>query len=292
MPGGSQSPPGRLAIIAGGGRLPHDVAQAARQSGDDPFILLLKNEHDQDWQGFEHVVLSIGDVKGLARLVREYKIDRVVLSGAVRRRPEFGDIRLTLSTFLNLPSILRKLASGGDDTVLRMAIALIEGAGCKVIGAHEIAPLLLAETGPLGTVSPDAADRADIAAAMQAADVLGQMDIGQGAVAIGGRVVALEGAEGTDSMLQRVAALRIEGRVSARRKGVLVKLCKPKQDMRADLPTIGLSTIENAKAAGLAGVAIEAGRALVLERDALVKAADEAGLFVVGVDRDLPGGLS
>lgn len=291
MPGGSKSPPGRLAIIAGGGRLPRDVAEAARQSGDEPFILLLKNEHDQDWQGFEHAVLSIGDVKGLARIVADRGISRVVLSGAVRRRPEFADIHLTFSTFLKLPSILRKLASGGDDTVLRMAIALIEGAGCKVIGAHEIAPLLLAETGPLGTVAPDQSERADIAAAMQAADVLGQLDIGQGAVAIGGRVVALEGAEGTDAMLQRVAGLRDEGRVSARRKGVLVKLCKPKQDMRADLPTIGLSTIENAKAAGLAGVAIEAGRALVLERDALVRAADEAGLFVVGVDRGLPGGL-
>ncbi|MFN7089778.1 MAG: UDP-2,3-diacylglucosamine diphosphatase LpxI domain-containing protein, partial [Allorhizobium sp.] len=107
----------------------------------------------------------------------------------------------------------------------------------------------------------------------------------QGAVAVGGRIVALEGVEGTDAMLARVEGLRAEGRISRRRRGVLVKLCKPQQDLRADLPTIGVSTVENAKAAGLAGIAVEAGRALVVEREAMIAAANAAGLFVVGLDR-------
>lgn len=292
MADGSQSHGGRLAIIAGGGNLPRNVADAARAAGEEPFILLLKNEHDQDWQGYEHTVLSIGDVKGLSALVREKKIGRVVLSGAVRRRPEFSDIRLNLRTLLALPGILRKLRSGGDDTVLRMAIGLIEGAGCRVIGAHEVAPDLLAQTGPLGKIAPGPADLRDITAGMRAAEALGRLDIGQGAVCVGGRVVALEGAEGTDRMLERVATLRVDQRISARRGGVLVKLCKTGQDMRADLPAIGLSTVEKAEAAGLSGIALEAGRALVLERAAVVAFADAAGLFVIGIDRNQPGNLA
>ncbi|MFB2605773.1 UDP-2,3-diacylglucosamine diphosphatase LpxI domain-containing protein, partial [Rhizobium phaseoli] len=123
----------------------------------------------------------------------------------------------------------------------------------------------------------------------EAAETLGRLDVGQGAVSIGGRIVALEGLEGTDEMLDRVAGLRAAGRISARRRGVLVKLCKPQQDVRADLPAIGLSTVLNAGKAGLAGIAVEAGRSLVLDRAAVIRAADGAGLFVCGLDRDLPG---
>jgi DUF1009 family protein len=106
---------------------------------------------------------------------------------------------------------------------------------------------------------------------------------------VGGRLVALEGVEGTDSMLARVSSLRAEGRISSRRKGVLVKLCKPQQDIRADLPTIGPSTVENAAKAGLAGIAVEAGRAFILDREAMLRTADDAGLFVCGIDVGLAG---
>jgi len=111
--------------------------------------------------------------------------------------------------------------------------------------------------------------------------------VGQGAVSVGGRIVALEGVEGTDRMLQRVAELRAEGRISARRRGVLVKLCKPQQDIRADLPTIGQSTIESAAAAGLSGIAVQAGRALLLQREETLKRADTAGIFVFGLDLEM-----
>jgi len=168
---------------------------------------------------------------------------------------------------------------------LKMAIELIEASGARVIGVQDIIPELLAQTGPLGAIEPDKDDWKDIEVAAAAAVALGRLDVGQGAVAVGGRVVALEGPEGTDAMLARVAALRTEGRISTRRRGVLVKLCKPQQDLRADLPSIGASTIEGARAAGLAGIAIEAGRALVLERSATISQATEAGIFVTGIDR-------
>lgn len=282
----NSAPAGRLGIVAGSGKLPLYLAEAARAAGEDPFIFRLKNEADGLFDGYDNTVLGVGDLKGLAHNLAGHGITRIVMSGAVKRRPPFGDIRPNLRSLMKLPSAVRTLLSGGDDAVLRMVIALLEAQGCTVLGAHEILPGLLATVGPLGTAAPSVEDQRDIARAADAAEALGRLDVGQGAVSVGGRIVALEGVEGTDAMLGRVAALRAEGRISARRKGVLVKLCKPQQDLRVDLPTIGVSTVENAIAAGLAGIAVEAGRALVVEREAMISAANNAGLFVVGIERN------
>ncbi|QAA98845.1 DUF1009 domain-containing protein [Agrobacterium tumefaciens] len=259
--------------------------------GENPFIVRLRDDSRFDWSGFDNAVISVGDVAGLGRLLRENQVDRVVLSGGVARRPEWREIRPTVGILLKLPSIVRTLLSSGDDAVLQMVIKIIGTLGAKVIGAHEIAPGLLAATGPFGAQKPAEEDLRDIRKAAEAALALGKLDVGQGAVAVGGRIVALEGVEGTDAMLARVAALRAKGRISPRRKGVLVKLCKPQQDVRADLPTIGVETVENARKAGLAGIAVEAGRALVLDREAMLKAADEAGIFVCGIDTSLGGDM-
>ncbi|MCT7666754.1 LpxI family protein [Shinella kummerowiae] len=273
----------RLAIIAGGGLLPRYVADAARARGENPYILALTDESADDWSGYDHQVISIGNYAGIGAAFRARGIGRAVLSGSVRRRPEWRDIHAPFKALLALPSVVRTLLKGGDDAVLKMVIRLIESEGVRVVGAHDIVPDLLGSEGPLGAVAPDTAAEADIAAAAAAALALGRLDVGQGAVALGGRVVALEGAEGTDAMLERVAQLRASGRISGRRKGVLVKLCKPEQDLRADLPSIGVETLRRARAAGLAGVAVEAGRSLVLEREALVAEADAHGLFVTGI---------
>lgn len=282
---------GRLAIIAGGGMLPHHVAEAARARGEKPYIIALSNETGLDWSDFDHQFLGIGNFKAISAVFRNEGIDRVVLSGAVRRRPEWRDIKPTLKTLTKVPGVLKTLLSGGDDAVLKMAIELIEASGARVIGVQDIIPELLAETGPLGANEPDQDDWKDIEIAAAAAVALGRLDVGQGAVAVGGRVVALEGPEGTDAMLARVATLRTEGRISTRRRGVLVKLCKPQQDLRADLPSVGASTIEGALAAGLAGIAVEAGRALVLERSEMIAQANDAGIFVTGIDRAFLRGL-
>ncbi|MFD1326824.1 LpxI family protein [Mycoplana ramosa] len=273
----------RLAIIAGSGLLPVHLARAARLHGEDPFVLTLANEADQDWSDFEHQHVGVGDYAALSAAFAREGIDRAVLSGAVQRRPEWREIRPTLRTLLQIPAVVRTLLNGGDDTVLKMVIRLIEANGVRIVGAHEIAPELLATEGVIGKILPNAEDLRDIAAASAAALALGALDVGQGAVAVGGRVVALEGAEGTDQMLERVADLRRQGRISQSRKGVLVKLCKPRQDTRADLPSIGVDTVHWAAAAGLAGIATETGRSLVLDRDRLIEAADRAGLFVSGI---------
>lgn len=277
---------GRLAIIAGGGMLPHHIAEAARASGENPYIIALSGETGQDWSGFEHETIGIGNFRDISATFRRYGIDRVVLSGGVQRRPEWRDIKPTLRTLAKVPRVLKTLLSGGDDAVLKMAIELIEASGARVIGMQDIVPDLLAQTGPLGLHMPQSDDWKDIEVAAAAAMALGKLDVGQGAVAVGGRVVALEGPEGTDAMLARVAQLRTDGRISQRRRGVLVKLCKPQQELRADLPSIGPSTVAGARAAGLAGIAIEAGRALVLDRRELLALAEtDNPLFVTGIDR-------
>jgi DUF1009 family protein len=281
---------GRLAIIAGSGFLPVYLAAAARDAGENPVIVVVKNEALHDWSDYDHAVLGVGDFKGFQEFFDLHGVRRIVMSGSIARRPEWRDIRPTWQSLIKMPGVVKTLLSKGDDTVLKMVIGLLEVKGRRVIGAHDIAPDLLATTGTLGRHTPSDEDMRDIRQAAKAADALGMLDVGQGAVSVGGRIVALEGVEGTDQMIERVAGLRAAKRISQRRRGVLVKLCKPQQDLRADLPSIGVSTILNAKAAGLGGIAVEAGRALILERKAAIDAADAAGMFIFGIDRGLPAG--
>jgi hypothetical protein len=277
---------GRLAIIAGSGKLPLYVAKAARDRGEQPFIFALSNESTADWTGFDHAKISIGEIALFKKRAADLGIDRIIMSGGISRRPPLKDMRLGLSGLLKVPKMIRTIIGGGDNTVLTAVIDLLENDGRKVISVQDVVPALLAEFGPVGRIHPDDASRRDIAAAVKAARMIGSLDIGQGAVAVGGRVVALEGPEGTDAMLSRVGELKKAGRVSAKRRGVLVKLCKLQQDVRVDLPSAGLATVENAHAAGIAGVALEAGRSLLLDADEVKEFADSHDMFVIGIDPD------
>lgn len=280
---------GRLAIVAGSGKLPVHVAEAARANGEEPLIFPLVGESDADWSGFESFDIGIGDIAGFKSRARAAGVDRIVLSGGVRLRPAWNEIRLNLGTLWRLPRLVATLMHGGDNLVLTTAIGLLEDKGLRVIGAHEVAPDLVAKVGPIGKHMPDAQARADIEVSIRAARLLGELDIGQGVIAVGGRVVALEGPEGTDAMIGRINELRTRGRTSPTRKGVLVKLCKPGQDVRVDLPSAGLSTVTNALSAGLAGIALEAGRSLLLDQPDVLEFADRNGLFIVGIEPDAAG---
>ena len=260
------------------------MAKAARELGHDPYILEIKGEADQDWSGFDHCQISIADLSMFAATVRREAIGSVVLAGGIGRRPDLSEIRPTWRSLIAFPTSLRIFASAGDDKLLRFVIKVLENEGVRVLAAQQVAPDLLSHAGPLGRVSPGQTDLKDITAASRAALALGMLDVGQGAVSVRGRVIALEGLEGTDAMLARVAELRASKRLSSTGGGVLVKLCKPEQDERVDLPSIGPETVINAHAAGLSGVAIEAGRALVLERARVLAEADRLGLFVTGIE--------
>jgi hypothetical protein len=175
-------------------------------------------------------------------------------------------------------------ARQGDESLLRYLTGVLEQEGFEVEGAHQVMGNLALEPGPLGRIAPAAEHAADISKALAVAKAIGGLDIGQGAVVCHGLVLAVEAQEGTDAMLCRVAELPEDVRGTPdRRRGVLAKAPKPIQEERVDLPTIGVATVEGADRAGLAGIVGVAGKMLVIDRDAVIAAADARGLFIVGV---------
>ena len=272
----------RLAIVAGGGDLPRRVAEQARRSGRDPFVVGLKGFVEQallaDFGGPE---LSVGELGRLIQLMKKEGCEEMVFAGSLKR-PDFASLKLDLKGVQSLPKILAA-AKKGDDALLRSVMDIFADAGFRIIGAEEVLDDLRVVAGPLGAISPTAEHWPDIRRAAEVAKVSGSLEIGQGAISCAGLILAVEAQEGTDRMLARIPELapEIRGTPDARR-GVLVKRPKPQQEMRIDLPTIGVTTVAGAARAGLAGIAVQAGAALVVDREAVAAAADAAGIFIYG----------
>jgi DUF1009 family protein len=276
----------RVAVIAGSGRLPVNVAAGLKAAGHAPFVIVVGSEAGEvgELEAYDHATLELESIGRLNSLLKRERITHVVLAGGIGRRPRLTKLRPSLELLAMLPRIAAGLGKG-DDALLKTIVGLIEKTGPKVVGAHEIVPDLLAGEGVMTKAAPTAADRKDLAAAFAAAKAIGALDIGQAAVAIGGRVIAVEGIEGTDGLLARTGALRSHGRLSGKKRGVVVKCAKPGQELRADMPAIGPQTVTAAHQAGLAGIGVEAGRSLILDYETVCASADQLGLFVIG----LPG---
>ncbi|MET1410632.1 UDP-2,3-diacylglucosamine diphosphatase LpxI [Roseibium sp. HPY-6] len=275
----------RLALIAGNGDLPGQIADALTMAGRDFEIVAIKGEADAATRERASAELGWGEVGRLYSFLDETGCRDVLLIGGVSSRPDFTSIFGDFGTLKRLPTIIRAL-TGGDDSLLTKVIRLFEIEGFRVVGIKDVAPQLLASSGVLGRVQPSSDDMHDLDLAMRATEKLGELDIGQAAVAVAGRVVALEGAEGTDAMLERCCELKRNGRVRTKgRAGVLVKTAKRDQDFRVDLPTVGPRTIELAVAAGLAGIAVEAQGALIANKDETLQKADASDIFVLGIER-------
>jgi DUF1009 family protein len=277
---------GALAIICGSSSFPFAVADAAARSGRRAVLFPLTGFADATAVArYPHHWLALGQAGRFFRLARAEGCRDVVFIGAVTR-PPIWRIRFDLTTLSYLPRIFR-MFRGGDDHLLSGVAALVAEQGLRLVGAHEVAPEILVPAGTLGRHAPTAQDHADIAHALALIAATGPFDIGQAVVVAGRRVLAIEAAEGTDDMLARVAALRAAKRLNLSAKaGVLVKAPKPGQDRRFDLPTIGARTVAAAAAAGLAGIAVEAAGAITADLRELIRAADAAGLFIVGVQAD------
>ncbi len=270
-----------LAIIAGGGELPLAVAESAAWEGRAVFIVGLRGSADESIERFPHDWVAMGETRKTLELLRAHGCRDVVLCGRVAR-PRFSDIRLDAKSVLLLPKVLAA-ARKGDDALLRAVVDIFDREGFRAVGISEAAPGLLARQGVYGRVVPSAEDLADIEVGVKVVRRLGSLDVGQAAAVCGGLVLAVEAAEGTDAMIARIPGLpeNVRG-TRASPKGVLVKALKPVQDRKTDLPVIGVSTVGNVSAAGLRGMAVEAGNALVINEAAVIKAADAAGVFVFG----------
>ena len=167
----------------------------------------------------------------------------------------------------------------GDDGILRAVVKEIESEGMIVRGIHEVMPEILVKKGVLGKHKPDKQAWEDIKRGIEVALELGKLDVGQAVIVQQGLVLGVEGIEGTDELIRRCGDYKRKGD-----GGVLVKLRKPQQDMRIDLPTIGPRSVYRAKETGLKGIAVHAGNGLIVDEQEVIKASDAAGLFVIGID--------
>jgi DUF1009 family protein len=262
-----------LGILAGGGDLPRAIAQAARESGRAVFIVALTGSTGPWANDFPHAWGSMGQVGGTLKLLRGHGCTEMVFAGYVAR-PNFFKLRYDLKGLSWFPSVLWGMRKG-DNTLLDVMVGLFEKEGIAIRGVAEVAPALQVGAGPLGKIHPTTDDEADIALAIAAARSQGARDVGQAVIVAGGQTLAMEKNSGTDAMLEALP--------KQNHRGVLAKALKPQQTRKTDLPTIGAATVEKAAAAGLAGIAIEAHTALVLDRAAVIETADRLGLFVVAV---------
>jgi UDP-2,3-diacylglucosamine hydrolase len=272
-----------IGVVAGGGAMPFAVADSLIARGINPVLFALRGACDPvRVERFRHHWISVGQYGRAVSLFRAENCRDLLFIGSLVR-PGLSEIRLDWGTLRILGRVLAAFR-GGDDHLLSGIGGILEQDGFRMVGIRDVAPDLLMPEGCLTRAAPDETTTADIARGREVLRALSPYDIGQAAVVIDGHVVGVEDIEGTDGLLARVARLRADGRIRAKAsRGVLVKAPKSGQDLRFDLPTMGPRTVEGAAAAKLAGIAIVAGNTLVVEPQAMIAAADAAGIFVTGL---------
>jgi DUF1009 family protein len=274
---------GPVAIVSGGGTLPFATADAAMQRGRRAVLLALRGSADPlRVADYPHHWIAVGQIGRMCRLARQEGCrDMVFIGGLVR--PTLGQLRFDFETLRLLPRLAR-IFCGGDGHFFHGIVNIFEERGFNVLGAHEVAPRILMPEGVLGRHRPGSVDLADIKRGLEFLRATAPFDVGQAVVIAQNRILGVEAAEGTDHMLARFADVRRSGRIHVPAgTGVLVKAPKQGQDRRIDLPSIGPKTIESAINAGLSGIAVVAGSALVAEPERIAEMADRANLFVAGV---------
>ena len=267
--------------------MPITVAKAAQEAGQSIHIVAIHDVASKDVELFPHTWVKIGELGRVLKLLKEKEVRQLVIVGFMRR-PDFSSIHFDLGAFANLPAILN-LTVGGDNSVLSAIVNFFDSKGFEVVGAQEIARDLLVSSGPMGRHRPGKKDMKDIELGLNVVMTLGALDVGQGAVVASQYVLAVEAAEGTDQMLARCKDLRQKSATKKNKpNGILIKCAKPGQERRIDLPTIGPQTVRGVIEAGLKGIALSANNVLVMERDEMVRLADKAGIFIIGIESDPP----
>jgi DUF1009 family protein len=271
-----------VGLIAGGGALPFAVADSLAARGVASVLFALRGACDaQKVERFRHHWISVGQFGHLTKLLRAEGCRDLVFIGTLTR-PALSEIRLDWGTLRVVRQVWAAFR-GGDDHLLSGIGRILEQDGFRMVGIRDVAPDLLMPAGCLTRAVPDAQAEADIARGREVLRALSPFDVGQAAVVIDGHVVGVEDIEGTDGLLARIVRLRAQGRIRAPAgRGVLVKAPKSGQDLRFDLPTIGARTIDGAREAGLAGIAVAAGVTQIVDPQGVIAAADGPGLFVTG----------
>lgn len=273
----------KIGIVAGGGAVPGQLIASLQDRGQAFFVIGLDGHvQAETLDGTPHLRVRIGAVGTALDALRREGVRRLIFAGSVRR-PSLAELRPDWTATRLIARMGPKIFTAGDDALLSAVVKVLEGEGFTVERADALLDGLLAEAGYLGRHRADAGAEADIARGVAILHALGPLDVGQAVVVQQGLCLGIEAIEGTDALLARVAPLRREGG-----GGVLVKLRKPGQSERVDLPTIGAATVSAAAQAGLAGIAVDAGGAWIVDRAAVIETADRLGLFLKGIAGDMP----
>jgi DUF1009 family protein len=273
----------RLGLIAGNGRFPFLVLDAARAQGFEVVVAAIKEETSPEieTQGAAAVHwLSLGELSKLIDTFHKENVQRAVMAGQVKHKQIFSSIRPDW----RLAKLLLSLATRNTDALLGAVAKVLGDEGIVLENSTALLEPLLAKAGTLTQRAPTEQEEKDVAYGREVALQLGQFDIGQTVIVAASACVAVEAMEGTDATIERAGQLMksLEEEASTLSRSLtVVKIAKPKQDMRFDVPVIGLKTIEVMHAAGANCLAIDAGRCLLLERDAILRAADEFGICIV-----------
>ena len=270
----------RLGLIAGNGRFPFLVLDAARGAGHDVTVVALKEETFPDLadaaarppSAAVHWI-SIGQLGACVRHLKDAGVTQAVMAGQVKHTKLF-DVRPDLL----LGKVLMRLATNNTDSIISGVADVLRDEGIELLDSTAFLQPLMARAGTLTRRQPSADDQRDLDVGYRVADAIAALDVGQAIAIKSAAVVAVEAMEGTDAMIARAGQLAGPG-------AAIVKVAKPNQDMRFDVPVVGVSTIAAMKAAGATLLSVDAGRTLMIDGDAVVRAADEAGICVVGRPR-------
>ncbi|MHB8876360.1 MAG: LpxI family protein [Myxococcaceae bacterium] len=267
---------GRIGLIAGSGSLPLMFAAAARAQGLSVVAVAHRGETEASLEGAVDQLtwVRVGQVNRIVNAFASAGVSRAVMAGGIGKMRALSEARPDLGAL----KVLSRLRSLRDDALLRAVAAHFEEAGIAIVAPTDFLVGALAPQGHLAGPRLSSAQEKDVALGLEVARALGSVDVGQTAVVRGGNVLALEAVEGTDEAIRRGGRLGGAG-------AVVVKLCKPGQDPRFDLPAVGPSTLEVMREVSATALAVESGRTILLDAEALFAVAARLGISVVGVPR-------
>jgi len=272
----------KIGIVAGGGQFPLLFAKAARKAGRQVIIVAHEGEA---WPDLETVAdrifwIKLGQLGKIIKYFHAEQVKETVFLGTITKTRIFRDILPDLKGL----SLWNKIKIRQDDAILRAVADELEKEGIRVVESTLYLKHLLFPKGVLSKKKPSAAQLEDVRFGWHIARAVGSYDIGQCVVVRDRTVLAVEAIEGTDATIKRGGSLGKE-------KAVVVKVKKPQQDFRFDLPAIGWTTIDHMEEARCAVLAVETGQALLFDREAVIRKADEAGIVVIGVEEMADGSL-
>lgn len=266
----------KLGMIAGSGMMPVEIIKHCNDNNIDIFVVGLEPfANEEQLKDAPHIFAKIAEAGKMMKAFKANNVENIVLAGGIKR-PSFKEMIPDWEGMKIVAKLAVKKMS--DDNMFRAVMDEIEKRGFRVVGIEEVVPEMLFQEGIYGKTKPTSDDMDDIQRGVTVAKALGAVDVGQAAVVQEGMVLAVEAIEGTDMMLSRASILKKPGKAP-----VMVKVLKPGQDMRVDLPAIGLQTIEQLKKYGIKGIAVEAGGILLIEKEAVIKMADKEGIFIIGL---------